>query len=267
MEKTCPSFTDQAFALRWPDGLSPAASSKTGGQLSGRARSCSYALEHVSGLGRMGFALSQGSFLLGAQLCLQALVGLEPMRPEMERSAGVCRPYWPCKPTEEPTTSHTPIVCSSTNMKTRRLQDILLSGAINISQRNIKTAQQRNFKVANRLRPPCGPLRAWVQSGPLACTPPRLVPRPAAAAFGSASQTPLPLVALCLEPAYPGQDRPRWDRSPGESTAQTPLPPATRVTRCQHPDCPYSLLAAPPSKNAKPSVLLRYGPSLQQPRS
>jgi hypothetical protein len=37
--------------------------------------------------------------------------------------------------------------------------------------------------------------------------------------------------------------------------------PGTRVIRCQHPDGSYSVLGAPPSKDTKPVVLLRYGPS------
>ena len=53
----------------------------------------------------------------------------------------------------------------------------------------------------------------------------------------------------------------------GSQRLKVSVPPATRVIRCQHPDGTYSVLAAPPRKNAKPIVLLRHGPSLQQPRS
>ncbi len=38
-------------------------------------------------------------------------------------------------------------------------------------------------------------------------------------------------------------------------------PPGTKLIRCQHPNGSYSVLAAPPRKDTKPLVLLRYGPS------
>lgn len=38
-------------------------------------------------------------------------------------------------------------------------------------------------------------------------------------------------------------------------------PPGPKGVRCQPPEGPFSILAAPPTKDAKPLVLLRYGPS------
>ena len=47
----------------------------------------------------------------------------------------------------------------------------------------------------------------------------------------------------------------------GSQRLKISVPPGTKVVRCQHPDGSYSVLAEPPIKDAKPRVLLRYGPS------
>lgn len=47
----------------------------------------------------------------------------------------------------------------------------------------------------------------------------------------------------------------------GSQRLKISVPPGTKVVRCQHPDGSYSVLAKPPTKGAKPRLLLRYGPS------
>jgi hypothetical protein len=49
----------------------------------------------------------------------------------------------------------------------------------------------------------------------------------------------------------------------GTQRLKLAVPPETKVIRCQHPDGTYSVLATPPRKNAKPTLLLRHGPSLR----